>query len=165
MQHRLAPPSLLCFVLALAGCQSALPAADGDMQVQQALRQWVEAFNACDSSRAAALYSDDALLWGTVSPSLIATPSGIRQYFERACSASQKPKVVLGEVALAAQGTAAAAAGTYTFTVAAGGQVRSIPARFTFSYRKASQGWLITSHHSSPVPTAPVTSSAPVRSQ
>jgi hypothetical protein len=61
------------------------------------IHQWAAAFNDGDSHRAAALYDPEAVLWGTVWPTLLATPAGIRQYFERAFAPRPQPSVALGE--------------------------------------------------------------------
>ena len=126
---------------------------DNETLVQDALQAWVVAFNDCDAERTASLYAPDALLWRTMSTSLVASPEGIREYFRRAFAAGTPPTVALGEGVLArTQGKTAVSSGTYTFTVDVQGLSRSLPARFSFAYRKAGQGWLVVSHHSSLMP-------------
>lgn len=150
---RLLSAVLVC--LATASCQSPRISSESDPAVRGELEAWVAAFNECNADKAAALYAPDALLWGTVSQALISTPAGIHQYFERACAASTPPKVVLGEQVIRVQGPTAVSSGTYAFTLSIQGQQRSVPARFSFAYRKAGQGWLIVSHNSSLMPAAP----------
>jgi len=119
------------------------------------LQAWATAFNDCDAEKAAALYAPDAMLWGTVSTALVSTPEGIREYFKQAFTAGTPPTVAIGKLFLArTQGEFAMCSGTYTFTVDIQGQPRSLPARFSFAYRKAGQGWLVLSHHSSLMPAS-----------
>ena len=134
---------------------------ENDPAVRGVLQAWAAAFNDHDAQRVAALYAPNAVLWGTVSTALISSPEGIREYFERAFAAATPPTLALGELFLArTQGETATSSGTYTFTVEGQGQSRALPARFSFAYRKAAQGWLVVSHHSSLMPTATCAASA-----
>ena len=160
MKHSASRLFPLIVLSTLAGCQSAAPLAASDAPIGQALRDWASAFNACMPKRSAALYAPEALLWGTVSPALIDTPEGVLQYFERACLATPQPKVELGPSTIRVQGDSATASGTYVFTLGLQGQVRTVPARFSFTYHRSAQGWLVTSHHSSAMPAAAQAGSA-----
>jgi len=153
-------PSIYRAVLAsaaclLASCQSAPIASESEPQVRGALQAWAAAFNECSVDKAASLYAPDAVLWGTVSQELISTPEGVRQYFAKACASATPPKVALGEPLIRTQGDGAVSSGTYTFTLSVQGQSRSVPARFSFAYRKVGGTWLIASHHSSPLQPPP----------
>lgn len=117
-----------------------------------AIHQWAAAFNEGDCLRAAALYDPEAVLWGTVWPTMLATQAGIRQYFERAFSMRPQPTVVLGERRLRVYGDTAIHSGEYTFILLAGAERQIQPARFSFTYRNRSGRWLIVDHHSSAVP-------------
>ena len=163
MQHtstsRVVPAFAACL---LASCQSTPPASESEPQVRAAVQAWAAAFNECSAEKAASLYAPEAVLWGTVSQELISTPEGIRQYFARACASATPPQVALGEQVVRTQGDGAVSSGTYTFALSVQGQSRSVPARFSFAYRKAGGTWLIVSHHSSPMPppTQPAASAA-----
>ena len=115
----------------------------------------LSAFNSCDAEKASTEYASDAVLWGTVAPTVISTPAGIRQYFERVCSSNPKPRVVLGEQLLRVYGETAVNSGSYTFTVFPAGQPLQFPARYSFTYRKKDGRWLIIDHHSSALPAQP----------
>jgi uncharacterized protein (TIGR02246 family) len=142
-------------VLLQAACQS-LPAPDSARsEVAAATRQWADAYNRCDASAAAARYDSDAVLWGTVSPAINATPDGIRQYFERGCAGTPKPTVALGESIVRVYGDTATDSGTYVFTVFPGGRALISPARYSFTYRRKGSDWLIVAHHSSLMPAPP----------
>lgn len=142
-------------VLVLAGCQT-MPSPEGTKsEVQAATQAWVAAFNSCDATKAAELYHPQAVLWGTYAPTIISTPTGIRQYFERVCSSSPPPKVTLGEQLIRVFGDTAVNSGSYAFAVVIQGQPRSLAARYSFAYRKSSGQWLIIDHHSSALPAPP----------
>ena len=148
-------PSLLV-VLAVAGCATqhatTEPAASA---ARAATQQWATAFNTCTQANAiASLYQAEALLWGTVSSALTTTPDAVLKYFERACTASPKPTVELGQFQVQGLGDVASSSGIYTFTIYSGGQARTMPARFSFTFRRYGDRWLIISHHSSLMPTS-----------
>lgn len=148
-------PVFLWAISVLAGCQS-LPAVNTvKPEITGAIQAWVAAFNSCDLGKVATLYDQDAVLWGTVAPAIITTPAGIRQYFERVCSAKMPTKVALGEQNVRTYGDTAVNAGTYTFTAFPEGQPRAFQARYSFTYRKRDGQWLIVEHHSSMTPAAP----------
>ena len=96
---------LALMAVTLAACQS-MPPSPGVSTADPgtAIQDWVTAVNTCDVDRVAMLYASDAVLWGTVSPVIISSPVGVRQYFERACAPNPKLKVALGEQMLRAYG-------------------------------------------------------------
>jgi uncharacterized protein (TIGR02246 family) len=155
--------ALFFTAIALTACQT-LPSPRADKaQAEAAIAQWAAAFNSCDSEKAASLYGVDAVLWGTVSSAIIASPAGIRQYFERVCASSPQPKVALGESLVRVHGETALNSGSYTFTVFPGGQARQFPARYSFTYRNVGGAWLIVDHHSSAAPAPAPAAAAPAR--
>lgn len=150
---------LVICALSLMGCQST-PSSEvvdevATPDVFAAIESWATAFNNCDLDKASALYDKDAVFWGTLSPKIITTPNGIRQYFQRICSARMPSKVALGEQNVRLYGHIAINTGTYTFTSFADGKPRTNPARYSFTYRKKDGQWLIVDHHSSAVPSTP----------
>ena len=124
---------------------------------------WVSAVDECDVAKITALYDPEAVLWATTSSVVFSTPAEIRQYFERTCSANLQLKVILGPQLVRAFGDIAINSGSYTVAFVAQGRSGSIPARYTFAYRKVAGKWLIVDHHSSTVPAAPPPASAPQR--
>jgi len=158
------PISLSLLVLAfLAGCQTTPPADADRSRVTASMLNWIATYNNCDNPRQlAALYDGDAVLWGTASQTIISTPAGIQQYFERACTTNPKSTVELGQQLVRFYGDTAVSSGTYAFTVFPGGQARVVPARFSMTYRRDGDRWLIVDHHSSAMP-APSTQPAPPR--
>ena len=123
--------------------------------VDVAAQAWISAFNEHDAEKAATLYHPEAVLWGTTSPMLIASPDGIRKYFERTFQLSPPPKAAIGARLTRTYGDTAISSGNYSFEMVVQGQSRSIPARFSFTYRRSGERWLIMDHHSSLLPSAP----------
>lgn len=152
--------------LSLAACQSMTSSSPeaAKSEVAAATQAWGGAFNSCNAVAAAALYHPDAVLWGTYAPAIISGRPGVQQYFERVCSANPPPKVSFGEQLIRVYGETAINSGTYTFAVVIQSQPRSLPARYSFSYRKVDGQWLIADHHSSALPSPPPpAASAPAR--
>jgi hypothetical protein len=52
-------------------------------------------------------------------------------------------------------GDAAVNTGYYTFSYSKDGEVKTLPARYSFTYIKSVERWLIVDHHSSAMPAAP----------
>ena len=70
----------------------------------------------------------------------------------------------LGEQLIRVYGDTAINSGAYTFVAMIQGQPRTLPARYSFTYRKVDGQWLIADHHSSALPAPPPPpASAPAR--
>lgn len=154
---RSSTPLLLVAALA-GGCATQQVAGDlADAAARAATQQWINAFNTCTQpSTIALLYEPSALLWGTASPTLTSTPGAVLTYFDRPCTSSPKPTVELGQFQVRSHGEFVTSAGVYTFTTFPGGQPRVSPARFSFTFRRNGDQWLIVNHHSSLMPAPPV---------
>ncbi|RYX94172.1 MAG: SgcJ/EcaC family oxidoreductase [Comamonadaceae bacterium] len=126
--------------------------AEVETQVLEAVQDWAVAFNEGNAAAVAALYAPDAVLWGTVSQAPTSTAKGIRQYFDQVCTGDVPLKVSLGDVLVRVQAETAVSCGAYTFTIDMHGMHRTLPARFTFTYRRSAAGWLVVTHHSSLMP-------------
>lgn len=124
-------------------------------EIDAATAAWVREFNAHDVARIAGLYDPAAVLWGTLSPSIITSAQDVRAYFERAFSGDLPPTVALDGARTRRFGDVAVSSGGYTLLFWVDGVPRRMPARFSFTYRKTNAGWLIVDHHSSLVPVAP----------
>lgn len=116
---------------------------------------WVEAYAAQDGARTAALYLEDASVWGTGSKTPTVGRAAITGYFgllrEGIISVSvaideQETKPLADSVTLVF--------GRYTFRQKrADGTESSLPARFSFVLTKGSDGlWRIAHHNSAPLP-------------
>jgi uncharacterized protein (TIGR02246 family) len=150
--------SFLFFISLFASVIAPLAAATPTDEVAATTKAWADAFNTRDPERVLALYETDAVLWGTTSPILRKTPAARREYFS---AMPQRPnlRVAIGEQHVRVFGDVAVNSGTYTFTNNQDGKVTSNHSRFSFTYVRKSDRWLIVDHHSSAVPAAPVTAS------
>src|SRR5262245_21761435 len=68
-RHPMKSILLLVTALVLLGTPALVPAGPKD-DVAAATQAWAEAFNSRDPARVLALYDAEAVLWGTVSPTL-----------------------------------------------------------------------------------------------
>ena len=123
--------------------------------VAAATQAWADAFNTHDLERVLGLYDPEAVFWGTVSSTLRDSPATIRDYLKGLPDQPPQVKVVLGEQRTRVYGDTAINTGLYTFTNIRDGNPVTIPARFSLTYRRRDERWLIVDHHSSSVPSAP----------
>ena len=121
--------------------------------VGAATQVWIDGMNSHNANQVAALYSADAVLWGTRSSTLRDTPIAIQDYFKLLDTVPLSYKVVLGEQRIRIYGDIAINTGTYTFSEDRDGKPFIRPARFSLVYRNHGGRWLIVDHHSSVVPT------------
>ncbi|CAB1106835.1 unnamed protein product [Ectocarpus sp. CCAP 1310/34] len=110
--------------------------------------------------KTAALYAEDAVLWGTVSEEVRDTPEQIYAYFDYFARLPELRVVEYTPVAVRVYGDFAVQAGTYTFAFQGpDGVTVEKRARFSFTFRRGRPGsprpWTIVEHHSSSMPTAP----------
>ena len=122
--------------------------------IEAAAQAWIDAFNEHDSAKISALYDDGAVLWGTLAPEIILSSEGVQAYFERTFQMAPPPTVELGAQHARLFGDVAVSSGSYRLSFVIGGQLQAVPARFSFTYRRASGQWLIVDHHSSLLPSA-----------
>ena len=118
-------------------------------QVAAATVEWIATFNTRDAARISALYAPDAILWGTVSKTIRTTPGKILEYFEESSAKRPDLRMFLGEYHVRLYGNIAINSGYYTSRNPVDGQEVVIPMRFTFTYRKEGDRWMIVNHHSS----------------
>ncbi|MFA5056812.1 MAG: SgcJ/EcaC family oxidoreductase [Opitutaceae bacterium] len=132
-------------VLALAGPKE---------EVAAATQAWTDAFNSRDPSRVVALYDPEAVLWGTVSPTLRDTPEAIRDYFKGMPDRPQT-SIAIVEQRIRVYGVVAINTGIYAVSDMREGRKVTIPVRFSFTYRQRDGRWMIVDHHSSAMPSPP----------
>jgi uncharacterized protein (TIGR02246 family) len=123
--------------------------------VAAAAQTWARALGEDDPDKVLPLYSGDAVLWGTLSPTLRADRAALRDYFVTAFKVLPGLKVVFGDQSIRVYGGTAVNTGYYTFSYVKGGETKSLPARYSFAYVKSGENWLIVDHHSSAMPPAP----------
>jgi hypothetical protein len=64
-------------------------------------------------------------------------------------------EVTFGEQRIRVYGNAAVNTGSYTFSYRKNGETEALPARYSFTFVKAGDEWVIVDHHSSAMPAAP----------
>jgi uncharacterized protein (TIGR02246 family) len=138
-------------LLSLATVASAGP----KEEVAAATSTWAAALGEDDPDKVLPLYSDDAVFWGTLSPTVRADRAALRDYFVTAFKVLPGLKVAFGDQLIRVYGATAVNTGYYTFSYVRDGETRSLPARYSFTYVKSGENWLIVDHHSSAMPPPP----------
>lgn len=144
---------ILFVILSLSRTEAARRKLSAKEEVAAATAVWVAALNSRDPMRITVLYDVEAVLWGTTSKTIRATPVEVAEYFK---TAPQRPTVrcTLGEQHIRIFGEVAINSGYYSFSEVVAGKTEVRPARFTFVFRKRGGKWMIVEHHSSRVPEA-----------
>lgn len=137
--------------LSFAPIASAGPKED----VAAATLAWAQALGEDDPDKVLPFYSDDAVLWGTLSPKLRADRTALRDYFVAAFKVLPGLKVAFGDQLIRLYGDTAVNTGYYTFSYVKDGETKTFPARYSFTYVKNGDNWLIVDHHSSAMPATP----------
>jgi hypothetical protein len=120
--------------------------------VAAAVDRWTTVLAENNPDTIVALYSKDAVLWGTLSPTVRSDPAGLKAYFVGAYQALPKLTVKFGEQFIRVYGDTAVNTGYYTLFYTKDGEAKSIPARYSFTYVKDGNDCKIVDHHSSAVP-------------
>jgi uncharacterized protein (TIGR02246 family) len=124
-------------------------------EVAEATLAWGQALGEDDPDKVLPFYSDDAVLWGTLSPTVRADRAALRDYFVTAFKVLPGLKVTFGDQLIRVYGGTAVNTGYYTFSYVKDGETKSLPARYSFTYVKNGERWLIVDHHSSALPSPP----------
>ena len=124
-------------------------------EVAAAASTWAQALGEDDPEKVLPLYADDAVLWGTLSPTVRADRASLRDYFVTAFKVLPGLKVKFGDQLIRVYGDAAVNTGYYTFSYTKDGEDRTFPARYSFTYVRNGDRWLIVDHHSSAMPPPP----------
>ena len=117
--------------------------------VAGAVDRWTTVLAENNPDTIVALYSKDAVLWGTLSPTVRSDPAGLKAYFVGAYKALPKLTVKFGEQFIRVYGDTAVNTGYYTLFYTKDGEAKSIPARYSFTYVKDGNDCKIVDHHSS----------------
>ena len=124
-------------------------------EVGAATAKWGETLAQNDPDKVINLYATDAVLWGTLSPTVRADRAALRDYFVGAYKVLPGLKVTFGEQLVRVYGNTAVNTGYYTFSYTKDGESKTLPARYSLVFVKDGQNWLIVDHHSSAMPTPP----------
>jgi len=122
-----------------------------EKMIVEAMETWGREFSAATPDKIVALYSEDASLWGTLSPIRRADPDAIRDYFEYAFTFTDR-KVTFHDSSIRRYGELAINSGSYTFSLVNEGEKLIVPSRYSFIYIERDGHWLIVEHHSSVMP-------------
>ena len=142
----------LCMVLLSFGSSALV---EPKAEVAAATLAWGQALGEDDPEKVLPFYSDDAVLWGTLSPTVRSDRAALRDYFVTAFKVLSGLKVAFGDQLIRVYGNAAVNTGCYTFSYVKDGETKSLPARYSFTYVKNGERWLIVDHHSSAMPSPP----------
>lgn len=123
--------------------------------VAAAALTWARALGEDDPDKVLPFYSEDAVLWGTLSPTVRADRAALRDYFVTAFKLLPGLKVAFGDQLIRVYDGAAVNTGYYTFSYVKDGETKNLPARYSFTYVKRGDAWLIVDHHSSAMPSVP----------
>jgi uncharacterized protein (TIGR02246 family) len=123
--------------------------------VAAATMKWGDTLGQNDPDKVAALYAPDAVLWGTLSPTVRADHAALRDYFVTAFKVLPNLKVAFGEQLIRVYGTTVVNTGYYTFSYVKDGESKTLPARYSFTFVKDGEKWIIVDHHSSAMPPPP----------
>ncbi len=140
----------LCMVLLPFGSSAQV---EPKAEVAAATLAWGQAIGEGDPDKMLPFYSEDAVLWGTMSPTVRADCAALRDYFVTAFTVLPGVKVAFGDQLVRVHGNTAINTGYYTFSYVKDGETKRIPARYSFTYIKNGERWLIVDHHSSAMPS------------
>jgi uncharacterized protein (TIGR02246 family) len=124
-------------------------------EVGAATLAWGQALGEDDPEKVLPFYSDDAVLWGTLSPSVRSDRAALRDYFVTAFKVLPGLKVAFGDQLIRVYGNTAVNTGYYTFSYIKDGETKTLPARYSPTYVNNGERWLIVDHHSSAMPSIP----------
>jgi hypothetical protein len=153
MQTRLGISGVVLVLTASLSVQTA--AACPRESVAATVEKWASVFAENNPDTIVALYSKDAVLWGTLSPTVRWDPAALKAYFVGAFQALPKATVKFGDQLIRVYGDTAIDTGYYTFSYTKDGETKSIPARFSFTFVKDGNDCKIVDHHSSAMPSPP----------
>jgi len=122
-----------------------------DAEVLATMNAWASAFAGGRIETLLALYADDAVLWGTLSPIRRDTPEGIRDYFEPVFRCTNRRAEIRSSRVRIYENTAINT-GSYTVSWHGDDGPVNIEARYSFTYIKRCGRWQIVDHHSSAMP-------------
>jgi uncharacterized protein (TIGR02246 family) len=145
-------------LLAFAGSlfvPSSVALAGPKEDVAAATAKWAQTLGQNDPDKVLLLYAGDGVLWGTLSPTVRADRAALRDYFVAAFKVLPGLKVTFGEQLIRVYGNTAVNTGYYTFSYTKDGESRTLPARYSLTFVKEGESWMIVDHHSSAMPAAP----------
>ena len=98
--------------------------------------KWGEIVAQNDPEEIITLYATDAVLWGTLSPTVRADRAALRNYFVGAFKTLPGLKVSFGNQLIRVYDNTAVNTGYYTFSYSKDGKPKTFPARYSFVFLK-----------------------------
>jgi uncharacterized protein (TIGR02246 family) len=139
----LAAMALLCLV-SVAPAHAAPNDGAADLEAK-----WSDAFAKWDIDALAALYTKDALFFGST-PDLYIGQDGVKTYFSKLPTGVFKSATFSDQHFIRLAPNVILAAGFVTFTRETNGQTSQLPFRITLTLLRQGRVWRIASHHASP---------------
>ncbi len=125
---------------------------NAEQEVKAVFQKWIAAVSTGNADAVTALYAPEAVLLPTLSPKVHDTPEQRTDYFT-AFTARKDLKGEVNESYIRVFQDTAVNSGMYTFSYQdEEGRSQSVPARYSFVYRRTDDGWMIIDHHSSAAP-------------
>jgi uncharacterized protein (TIGR02246 family) len=123
--------------------------------VAAATTKWAQTLARNNPDEVVLLYATDGVLWGTLSPTVRADRAALRDYFVTAFKVLPGLKVTFGDQLIRVYGGTAVNTGYYTFSYVKDGEIKTLPARYSLTFVKDGENWMIVDHHSSVRPAPP----------
>lgn len=139
----------LCF---LFGISATVAFAGPAEEANAVIDQWSATYSANDRDALVDLYTPDAILLGTTSPTISEGREGIRKYFQELPGSGRKNTIVERRTIVLSEASVVGT-GFYNFARATEGNTPR-PSRFTMVVVKRDGRWMIAHHHSSPLSTS-----------
>src|SRR5215471_21260491 len=111
-------------------------------EVAGATLAWAEALGTDDPDKVLPYYADDAVLWGTLSPTVRADRAALRDYFVTAFKVLPNLRVSFGDQLIRVYGSTAVNTGYYTFSYMKDSESKTLPARYSFTFVKEGENWM-----------------------
>jgi len=147
--------ALLFVIVSLFLTACATSSAGRKEDVAAATMTWGQTLGQNDPDKLVLLYASDGVLWGTLSPTVRADRAALRDYFVTAFRVLPGLKVTFGEQLVRVYGDTAVNTGYYTFSYGKDGETKTLPARYSLTFVKEGEKWMIVDHHSSAMPPPP----------
>src|SRR4029434_9352955 len=120
--------------------------------VAGAVDRWTTVLAENNPDTIVALYSKDAVLWGTLSSTVRSDTAGLKSYFVGAFQALPKLTVKFGEQFIRIYGDTAINTGYYTLFYTKDRAAKSLAARYSSTCVKECNDCKIVDHHTSAMP-------------
>jgi uncharacterized protein (TIGR02246 family) len=156
------------FVALALLCTPSLAVAGAKEDALAAFNNFLTLFTSADADKVAALFTPDALFYGTESVDLVTTPEGVKAYFVSAFTPRRAPGAVAAKLvsaeAMPISDEAVVVSGRWLLERLDDGMpVPDPPLRVSMLVVKRGDRWMIAQFHTSATPTPSAAVPAPAR--